>query len=368
MPQREAPNPAANQPTGQPALAGQAGPAAPAAPADGRLPDGRTWQLEEVPCDFCGSPQADRLLTGPDRLHHLPGQFGVVACRQCGLVRTSPRPTLESLAAAYPQQYGPHQVGALRAKPPKGLLRWALVNFRGYPLGAKAGPAARLALRPLAALSLRNRRHLGYLPLAGQGRLLDFGCGVGGYVAKMAAAGWQAEGMDLSPDAVRIGRQAGLTMHLGTLPGLDLPADSYDALTMWQALEHVPSPMATLRAALRLLRPGGRLLVAVPRFDSLQRSWFGPAWFPLDLPRHLTHFTRSSLERCVREAGFAVEATLPVRRPANIRHSFAYLAEDTGKTVHRLLSRSRMVVGVLSLWGLLRSGRTGQMICIARKP
>ena len=157
MPQREAPNPAASQPAGQSAPAGQAGQAgqsgpAAATPADSKLPDGRTWQLEDVPCDFCGSGQADLLLTGPDRLHHLPGQFGVVACRRCGLVRTSPRPTLESLAAAYPEQYAPHQEAALRAKPPARMLRWALVNFRDYPLGAKAGPRVRLALRPLADL------------------------------------------------------------------------------------------------------------------------------------------------------------------------------------------------------------------------
>ncbi len=342
--------------------------------ADTTLPDGRPWRLEEVPCDFCGSSDARVLITGRDRLHGLPGQFGVVECARCGLVRTSPRPTLECLGAAYPEQYGPHQSAALRAKAPGGLLRWALINYRGYPLGESSPVITRTAFAPLGRLPLRSRRNLGYLPFTGQGRLLDFGCGVGGFVAKMNAAGWQAEGMDLSEDAVRIGREAGLTMHLGTLPALEAPdggtqleEGAYDALTMWQALEHVPSPTATLKAAWRLVRPGGRLLVAVPRFDSLQRDWFGPAWFPLDLPRHLTHFTRATLERQIESAGFKVERTWPVRRPANIRHSYAYLADDTGKARHRRLARSRMIVGMMSLWSLLRGGRTGQMICIAQK-
>ncbi|MBC8374094.1 MAG: hypothetical protein H8E53_10900, partial [Planctomycetes bacterium] len=64
-----------------------------------------TWELEEVPCDFCGSTDADVVLQGSDRLHHLPGEFTVVTCRQCSLSRTSPRPTLGSLPAAYPQEY-----------------------------------------------------------------------------------------------------------------------------------------------------------------------------------------------------------------------------------------------------------------------
>ena len=52
------------------------------------------------------------------------------------------------------------------------------------------------------------------------------------------------------------GREAGLMLHLGTLPGADLPPQVYDVVTMWQALEHVPSPKATLEAVRRLLRPG----------------------------------------------------------------------------------------------------------------
>lgn len=335
------------------------------------LPDGRPWRLEQVPCDFCGASGGRLLLVGRDRLHGLPGEFGVVECEQCGLVRTSPRPTLDCLGAAYPQQYGPHQSAALRSRSPGGLLRWTLINYRGYPLGEPSPMMTQTIFRPLGNYVLSRPRSIKYLPFIGQGRLLDFGCGVGRFVVKMKAAGWQAEGMDLSEDAVRIGRQAGLTMHLGTLPavgGTELEENSYDALTMWQALEHVPSPTATLKAAWKLIRPGGWLLVALPRFDSLPRTWFGPAWYPLDLPRHLTHFTLATLERHVRSAGFEIQRTWPVRRPANIRQSYAYLAKDTGKALHRFLARSRTTATMMSLWCLLRGGRTQQMICIARKP
>ena len=325
-----------------------------------------TWQLEEVPCDFCGAPEAEVLLRGRDRTHGLAGEFNVVVCRRCGLARTSPRPTLESLAAAYPEEYPEHQSADRAVRPPRGLLRWALVNRRGYPLGCRSPAVVRRLLAPVAAAALCGRRTFGYLPYAGEGRLLDFGCGAGGYVAKMAAAGWKAEGIDTSADAVRRGREAGLALHQGTLPGADLPADSFDVVTLWQALEHVPSPKATLEAIRRLLRPGGRLLAACPRLDSLEAGWFGAAWFALELPRHLTHFTAATLRRHLEATGFEVESVRSVRRPAIIRRSFACLADETGRAIHRRLARSRVVSGLMS-WISLLAGRTGQMMCVARR-
>ena len=324
------------------------------------------WQLEEVPCDYCGSRDADVLLRGRDRAHGMPGEFNVVACRRCGLARTSPRPAVESLAAAYPEEYPEHQVDGREARAPQGLLRWALVNRRGYPLGRRSPAAVRWLMAPLAAAALSGRRTFGYLPYTGEGRLLDFGCGVGGYVATMAAAGWKSEGIDMSAEAVRRGREAGLTLHLGTLPGADLAPQLYEVVTMWQALEHVPSPKATLEAVRRLLRPGGRLLVVCPRLDSLDARWFGAAWFALELPRHLTHFTAATLRRHVEAAGFAVETLRSVRRPAILRRSFAQVADETGRAIHRRLARSRVVPGLVS-WISLLAGRTGQMMCVARR-
>jgi len=324
-----------------------------------------TWELEEVPCDFCGSADSDVVLAGPDRLHKLPGEFNVVTCRQCSLSRTSPRPTLESLPAAYPQQYDPYSKAPKHA-PPKGLLRWSLVNFLDYPLGDKAPAIVRALGRPLAMRVLNKRRNLGYLPYRGEGKLLDFGCGAAGYVAKMAAAGWDAQGMDMSAQAVEAGRNAGLTIHQGTLPGSDLGGQLFDVVTMWQAIEHVPSPTRTLSAINDILKPGGRLLVVCPQFDSRAADKFGACWYALDLPRHLTHFTRATLQAQIESAGFKVEKMLSTVRPSVVRKSWGYLAHDSGLEVHHRKSRSRFSVGLFcKLAGL--AGRGSQMLCIAVK-
>lgn len=324
------------------------------------------WRLEEVPCDFCLSAEADRVLSSKEWLHGLPGEFQVVVCRKCGLARTSPRPTLDTLAAAYPGSYQAYRLPERAKRPPRGLRRWALVNYRDYPLGRKAPAALRAVMRPMAAMALSHREAVGYFPYVGQGRLLDFGCGGGKYVAQMAAAGWKAEGLDLSPDAVREAAATGLTVHQGTLPGADLPKAAYDLVTLWHAIEHVPSPKATLAAVREILRPGGRLAVICPRFDSLPAKWYGDLWYGLDLPRHLTHFTRDTLVRHVTAAGFVVERTASIRRPALVRQSLIRRAEVTRCAWHRLLARSRLVPRLLSHLVYLAHS-TDEVLLVARR-
>jgi SAM-dependent methyltransferase len=212
---------------------------------------------------------------------------------------------------------------------------------------------------------LAHRDRVGYFAYEAGGRLLDFGCGAGQYVARMAAAGWQAEGLDLSAEAVRICRAAGLAVRQGTLPGADLPEHSYDLVTMWHAIELVPSPRATLEAARNLVRPGGRLAIDCPRFDSRSARRFGSLWYGLDLPRHLTHFTRSTLARHLEACGFEVERFVSVRRPVFIRHSLLRRAEATGRARHRLAAAWRLLPRLMSHFDYLADS-TDEMLCIAR--
>jgi len=327
---------------------------------------GAPVELEEVPCDYCGSTDADAVLTHADPLSTLPGDFCVVACRKCGLRRTNPRPTATSISKAYPKDYEPHLGDAEPPPPPTGSLRWLLVNYRGYPLGKKAPALLRWLLWPWAAVHLRNRKIVGYIPYIGDGRLLDFGCGGGRYVAQMLAAGWKAEGIDAMTDAVKAGREAGLTIHEGTLPGASLPKDHYDTVTLWHVLEHVPRPMATLKAVREVLKPGGRLAVVCPMSDSLTARWFGGAWYGTDVPRHLTHFSRATLRRHIKAAGFAVEREHAIRRPTFMRRSLAILAADSKKPFYAALAHSHVLARLLShaaLW----LGQTSEVLFVARR-
>jgi 2-polyprenyl-3-methyl-5-hydroxy-6-metoxy-1,4-benzoquinol methylase len=252
-------------------------------------------EWEETSCLLCGSRFWENLVEGADTAKGGTGLwFAVVQCQQCGLCFTNPRPTRAHIHRFYTEAYQPHRSPAQR-KPAKPRL-----------LSSKQ--------RGLRWLRRRNERQS--LPWQGEGRLLDFGCGGGSYLERMHQQGWKVTGLDFSATAVRkIRNELGLRAEVGTLPHPVLEPASFDVITMWHSLEHVHDPLRVLREARRLLVPGGRLLVAVPNIDSLPFRWFAGAWFGLDLPRHLTHFTPWTLTLMLQRAGFQAG---PVRM---LRHS-----------------------------------------------
>ena len=128
---------------------------------------------------------------------------------------------------------------------------------------------------------------------------------------------------------------------------------------MWQSLEHVHQPLDVLCAAHRLLTDGGRLLVAVPNFESLASRWFGANWYGLDVPRHLTHFTPDTLRAMLARAGFARIDVHQQHRNSWIRHS----AERAGGGI----LATRLGAGVAGWWGHW-TAQADCLIAIAEKP
>jgi SAM-dependent methyltransferase len=252
-------------------------------------------EWEETACLLCGSGRWSRLIVAPDNQPGGSGfSFAVVQCQHCGLCFTNPRPSPASIGQFYPDDYRPFRPH--RSRRPR---RWQRLL---------AGSARGTARRPL--------------PLTGGGRLLDFGCGSGAFLEDMNRQGWQVVGIDASTAAVRHVRTArGLRALAGTLPHPELRAERFDVITMWQSLEHVHAPLEVLREAHRLLVPGGKLVVTVPSIDSLAFRWFGPCWYGLDLPRHLTHFAPRTLHRMLERAGFRVGPARMVRHSAWLRWS-----------------------------------------------
>ena len=80
----------------------------------------------------------------------------------------------------------------------------------------------------------------------------------------------------------------------------------FDQVILWHVLEHLTNPREVLAEIHRILKPGGQVIVAVPNFSSLQAEWTGPAWFHLDLPRHLYHFPVEGLRTLLQRTQFAI--------------------------------------------------------------
>ena len=301
---------------------------------------------EETPCPLCGTDAGAPVLEAPDPLPAAGTGlvFAVVRCAHCGLTYTNPRPTERTIAGFYPTDYQPHR------RP--GKIRQ---SRRARPFWA------RLSGRPCA-----ERR--GVLPWPGPGRLLDFGCGAGSFLKTMADQGWQVTGLDASIGAVEQAReQLGLAALVGTLPHADLRPGSFDVVTMWHSLEHVHRPLDLLREAFRLLVPGGKLIIATPNIDSLPYKLFGRSWFGLDLPRHLTHFTPTTLTTMLQSAGFRPEPVRHLRHSDWLRSS-ARLTERNGhKGLLTKLLRWKPTAR-LAAWLCYVTSASDCIVCVAERP
>jgi SAM-dependent methyltransferase len=128
----------------------------------------------------------------------------------------------------------------------------------------------------------------------------------------------------------------GIDVRTCDLPEMGLPGSSVDLMILWHVLEHLPDPDHLLREVARLMRPGGAVVVAVPNFGSAEARLAGPRWFHLDVPRHLTHFTRPSLEAMLRHAGLT-PGKLSYFAPEYDLFSFVQSLENRLGLAHNLL-------------------------------
>ena len=147
------------------------------------------------------------------------------------------------------------------------------------------------------------------------GRLLDVGCGEGSFLHAAQRMGWQATGTEISEAGCRMAReQWQLDVFRGELEQACFPSDHFDVTTLWHVIEHVLDPLRTMRETARVLRPGGRVVIACPNrharlFNVAYRIGRGRAphlFHPSDRELHLSHFTVRSLRRLIESCGLRV--------------------------------------------------------------
>jgi 2-polyprenyl-3-methyl-5-hydroxy-6-metoxy-1,4-benzoquinol methylase len=260
-------------------------------------------------CVLCGGTEWCFVLRGRDEYFGVPGEFRLVRCARCELVCVDPPLAEERLRAHYPNGYYAFHPAEGLPSVVEGRTWWqrAALGARGYG-GRRPGPLARAALAGYAAVR-SERVRIGWRPVPRcreGGRLLDVGCGAGFFAAEMRRLGWAVSCLDASERACRVARERyGLEVHCGTIEDAPFPDASFDVVTIWETLEHLPDPVAALRRISRWLVPGGIVMGSVPNFGCPYRWWYGEAYYPLELPRHLYHFARPTLRRLLAHTGFS---------------------------------------------------------------
>jgi 2-polyprenyl-3-methyl-5-hydroxy-6-metoxy-1,4-benzoquinol methylase len=219
------------------------------------------------------------------------GEYRIAHCGGCGLEFNADFRHGDSEEGTFGQEYFTERHHA--------AFEAALTDYR-------KDPSVPVFTRRLEQLEARTRR----------GTLIDVGCGPGTFLRVARDHGWKVEGVDISHFAAAQAQAShGIVVNVGDLQALDRAAESVDVITMWDSLEHVGDPAATLAAAHRLLRPGGLLLVATDNFDCLVAdiaSWmyrlsFGRLRYGMRrvfIDRNRSYFTGHTLNELLQRAGF----------------------------------------------------------------
>ena len=132
-----------------------------------------------------------------------------------------------------------------------------------------------------------------------KGKLLDIGAGTGDFLVVAKKDGWQITGIEPGEKPRNIAIQKGISFENDLAK---LEDNSFDVITMWHVLEHVPDLEFQIKELKRLIKPNGTIVIAVPNFKSFDANYYGKFWAAFDVPRHLWHFSKTSIEKL-----FAVE-------------------------------------------------------------
>lgn len=290
-------------------------------------------RTQRIDCPLCSSAQFTEIVQAQDPQWGISGLFQVVRCSSCGHDYMNPAPVLDSLAACYPANYGPHQNlpsgsfpeddvendrsidGAVSSQEQGQLSEKQADGSAQRPWFLRIIPLKKVpGLRRFYFWLMDDRSQVFPSIEEGQGRATDsegaglkafeLGCAAGAYLQKLHQAGWCVEGLEPGIEAAKKAQQAGLNVRQGLLSEQTYSVDDYDWIAMWMVLEHVPDPVQTLQQLHRMLRPGGTIGLSVPNAGCWEPMVFGRHWDAWDLPRHLQHFRPKTIRNLLETCGF----------------------------------------------------------------
>jgi 2-polyprenyl-3-methyl-5-hydroxy-6-metoxy-1,4-benzoquinol methylase len=277
-------------------------------------------------CYLCGSMGLPTYAELRDPLFDAPGFWNVKRCPEprCGLMWLDPMPRQEEVGKAYQRYYTHGSAASPRAGVGRRLYEYIREGYLsgryGYPGGSLQRAAGNLIYLHPAARAHADFAVLYQRAPGPRTRLLDVGCGDGGMLDRLRHRGWRdLHGVDVDAQAVSQARARGLLVKHGTLIDQHYPDGSFDVIAMSHVLEHVHDPVGLLKECRRVLRPGGRLLVATPNAQSWGHRLYGADWYHLDPPRHLYLFNLRNLRTLfARISGLRVTAVRSTIRGAGL--------------------------------------------------
>lgn len=215
-------------------------------------------------------------------------KFSIWECATCTLRFTQDGPDEKSITPYYQSEdYISH------SNTKKGLVNSLYLQVRNITIGQK-----RKLVQKLTRLK--------------KGVMLDVGSGTGNFACEMQNADWKVTGLEPDAGARNIAlKEFGITLQ-STDQFYNLPPASFDAITLWHVLEHVHELNQYVKQLRILLKPGGKLIIAVPNYTSLDSKIYKEFWAAYDVPRHLYHFSPGAIKRLTEKHGMAIVGYRPM--------------------------------------------------------
>ena len=143
-----------------------------------------------------------------------------------------------------------------------------------------------------------------------KGNLLDIGAGTGDFLVVAKNNGWKITGIEPGekPKAIAVNKGVSFANDLS-----ELENNSFDIITMWHVLEHVPNLEFQIKELKRLLKPNGTILIAVPNFNSFDANYYGKFWAAFDVPRHLWHFSKTAIDKLFSKENLQLIQVVPMK-------------------------------------------------------
>lgn len=237
-------------------------------------------------CPLCGNNTFQNLFNCKDYTVSQES-FTLIKCERCSFVLTSPRPDDSVLGKYYlSDDYISHTNQA------KSLIDKVYLIARNYTLAWKR----KLIIKHCTRV---------------ESKLLDYGCGTGAFLHATMQDGWKAFGVEPSKEAREEAQKVTQSKVYQSFE--EIHDNTFDAITLWHVLEHVPDLNQLLQKLKSILSENGTMFIAVPNHSSWDGDNYKEYWAGYDVPRHLWHFSHETMKTLVENNGLKLKEIIPMK-------------------------------------------------------
>lgn len=263
-------------------------------------------------------------------------EFQLISNLKFGYLETTPQPPLEKLSGYYESD---DYISHTNFK--RNLFEKAYHTVRNISLKQK--------LKLINSFNSEEKK------------LLDIGCGTGAFLKTALDNGWQISGIEPNKKARTIANETCDGFIYNTDKLESYKDQSFDVISLWHVLEHLPNLEKQVSILKKLLKPNGTLVIAVPNYKSYDAIHYKNFWAAFDVPRHLWHFSKASISKLFLKENMKVEKTLPMFFDA---FYVCFLSEKYKRSFIKLLPA--LFIGLYSNIKAKRSGEYSSLIYLIK--